>query len=113
MRKGKGKREKGKGKRQPYSNDLVNTTQYLDVANRRLDRALAGFDVPQKLADALASILKSHGGEIRTETEVRSVSALPPARAYLFDVRRDREALGRQLVRRHGASLPTAARGAQ
>jgi hypothetical protein len=38
------------GKTITDANDLVNTTQYLDVANRRLDRALAGFDVPQKLA---------------------------------------------------------------
>jgi hypothetical protein len=38
------------GKTLTDSNDLVNTTQYLDVANRSLDRALASFDVSQKLA---------------------------------------------------------------
>jgi hypothetical protein len=38
------------GKTITDADDLVTTTQYLDVSNRRLDRAVAGFDVPQKLA---------------------------------------------------------------
>ena len=54
----------------------------------------------QKLADALASILTSHGGEIRVDSEVTSVSALPSARAYLFDV------TPRQLLRIAGERLP-------
>ena len=32
------------------ADDLVNTSNYLDIANRRLDRSLAGFDVSRKLA---------------------------------------------------------------
>lgn len=32
------------------SDDLVSITSYLDVADRRLDRAVAGYDVPRKLA---------------------------------------------------------------
>lgn len=40
----------------------------------------------QKIADALACHLKSLGGEILTETRVETISALPDANAYLFDV---------------------------
>jgi hypothetical protein len=32
------------------ADDLVNTANYLDIANRQLDRSLAGFDVSRKLA---------------------------------------------------------------
>ena len=32
------------------ADDLVNPSNYLDIANRRLDRSLAGFDTPRKLA---------------------------------------------------------------
>jgi hypothetical protein len=37
------------GKTIDEADDLVNTTNYLDISDRRLDRAVAGFDVPQKL----------------------------------------------------------------
>lgn len=37
------------GKTIDDADDLVSTTNYLDIANRRLNRAVAGFDVPQKL----------------------------------------------------------------
>lgn len=38
------------GKTITDADDLVSATNYLDISNRRLDRALAGFDVPRKLA---------------------------------------------------------------
>jgi hypothetical protein len=38
------------GKTLDDADDPVNTANYLDVANRRLDRGLAGFDVVRKLA---------------------------------------------------------------
>jgi phytoene dehydrogenase-like protein len=55
--------------------------------------ALAAHDVgwpfprggAQTLADALASYLRSLGGEIVLERPVASLGDLPPARAYLFD----------------------------
>jgi phytoene dehydrogenase-like protein len=40
----------------------------------------------QSIANALASYLKSLGGEIVTNRLVQSLKQLPPARAYLFDV---------------------------
>ena len=39
----------------------------------------------QKIADALASYVRSRGGEIVTGATVRSLADLPPARAVLFD----------------------------
>jgi phytoene dehydrogenase-like protein len=39
----------------------------------------------QAIADALASYLRSLGGEIETDHHVRSTADLPPARIYLFD----------------------------
>jgi phytoene dehydrogenase-like protein len=40
----------------------------------------------QRIADALASLLRELGGEIRTGRLVRSLAELPPAGAYLFDL---------------------------
>ena len=40
----------------------------------------------QGLPDALAGLLRSLGGEVRTGTPVRSMGDLPPARQYLFDL---------------------------
>lgn len=40
----------------------------------------------QQIANALASRLQKHGGEIQTGLRVRSMADLPDARAYLFDV---------------------------
>jgi phytoene dehydrogenase-like protein len=40
----------------------------------------------QAIADALASYLRSLGGEVRTGWWVRSLAELPPARVYLFDI---------------------------
>jgi phytoene dehydrogenase-like protein len=40
----------------------------------------------QKIADALASCLKSLGGEIKTGSKVISMRELPHARCYIFDV---------------------------
>jgi phytoene dehydrogenase-like protein len=40
----------------------------------------------QNIADTLVKILKSNGGELRCGITVRSMSDLPLARAYLFDV---------------------------
>ena len=39
----------------------------------------------QHIADALASYLRSLGGEVVTNWRVQSLTELPPARAYLFD----------------------------
>ncbi len=50
----------------------------------------AGWPLPrggsQRLADALAAYLRSLGGEIVTDTWVRSLDELPPARMTLLDV---------------------------
>ncbi|GAC1343418.1 MAG: NAD(P)/FAD-dependent oxidoreductase [Ktedonobacteraceae bacterium] len=54
----------------------------------------------QKIADALTSYLRSLGGEIFVSTEVKSIDALPSARAVLFDV------TPRQLLRIAGQKLP-------
>jgi phytoene dehydrogenase-like protein len=54
----------------------------------------------QKLADALASILRSLGGEIELQAPVESLDALPPAKAILCDV------TARQLVKLAGSRLP-------
>lgn len=40
----------------------------------------------QSIADALASVIHHHGGEIRTGTSVKSPADLPPARVTLLDV---------------------------
>jgi phytoene dehydrogenase-like protein len=39
----------------------------------------------QSISNALASYLRSLGGEVRTDSRVESFDQLPPARAYLFD----------------------------
>ncbi|MCC7354550.1 MAG: NAD(P)/FAD-dependent oxidoreductase [Anaerolineae bacterium] len=54
----------------------------------------------QKIADALASYLRSLGGEIVTAKPVETMKDLPPARAILFDV------TPRQLLRIAGDRLP-------
>jgi phytoene dehydrogenase-like protein len=55
----------------------------------------------QRLADALAAHLRDLGGEIEVGRRVDSIAALPPARAYLFDV------TPRQLVNIAGDALPS------
>ncbi len=63
-----------------------------------------GWPIPrggsQKIVDALAAHLRSLGGEIITGVEVKSIDALPSARAVLFDV------TPRQLPRIAGHHLP-------
>jgi phytoene dehydrogenase-like protein len=63
-----------------------------------------GWPIPrggsQKIADALASYLRSLGGEIVTGHRVEALTQLPPARAVLFDV------TPRQLLRIAGDRLP-------
>jgi phytoene dehydrogenase-like protein len=54
----------------------------------------------QKLADALASYLRSLGGVVETGAPVENVDQLPPAKAVLCDV------TPRQLVRVAGHKLP-------
>lgn len=54
----------------------------------------------QSLSDALASYLRSLGGVIETGHRVDALDALPPARAYLFDV------APQDLARIAGAALP-------
>ena len=63
------------------------------TAGPALMLALAGHDVgwpiprggAQAIADALASLLRAHGGEITTGQPVSSLDELPAARAYLLD----------------------------
>ena len=54
----------------------------------------------QQVANALASILRSYGGEIVTGTRVRSLAELPPSRAVLCDI------TPRQLVQVAGDRMP-------
>lgn len=54
----------------------------------------------QRLADALAAILREHGGEIVTGNEVTALAQLPPAGAVLLDL------TPRQVVRIAGNELP-------
>ena len=54
----------------------------------------------QSIADALASCLRSLGGEVVTGRRVHSLNDLPPARAILFDV------TPRQLLRIAGPAFP-------
>lgn len=54
----------------------------------------------QRIADALASYLRSLGGEIVTGRRVESIDELPPARAVLLDV------TPRQVLRLAGHRLP-------
>jgi phytoene dehydrogenase-like protein len=58
----------------------------------------------QMVADALASYLRSLGGEIMTDARVDSLDELPPARAILCDV------TPRQLLRMAGERLPSSYR---
>jgi len=66
---------------------------------------VVGWPLPrggsQQIVDALAAYLRSLGGEIVTGVEVKSIDALPPARALLFDV------TPRQLLRIAGSHLST------
>jgi phytoene dehydrogenase-like protein len=68
----------------------------------------AGWPFPrggsQRIADAMASYLKSLGGEIVTGKRVASLEELPPARAVLLDV------TPRQLLSIAGERLPSAYR---
>lgn len=57
----------------------------------------------QKIADALASILRSLGGEIVTGARIDSVSSLPPARVVLCDTP------PREVARLAGDGMPPAA----
>jgi phytoene dehydrogenase-like protein len=69
-----------------------------------------GWPIPrggsQKIADALASYLRTLGGEIVTGERVETLEQLPPARAVLFDV------TPRQLLRIAGDRLPAGYRRA-
>ncbi|MBA3357334.1 MAG: NAD(P)/FAD-dependent oxidoreductase [Pyrinomonadaceae bacterium] len=67
-----------------------------------------GWPVPlggaQRIADALASYLRSLGGEIVTRMRVKTIDELPPSRAVLCDV------TPRQLLRLAGHRLPNSYR---
>ena len=54
----------------------------------------------QTIADALAALVRAHGGEILTSAPVAALADLPPARATLFDV------TPRQLLAIAGERLP-------
>jgi phytoene dehydrogenase-like protein len=60
----------------------------------------------QSIPDALAALLRSLGGEIRTSTPVESVDDLPAARALLLDL------TPRQVLRVAGSRLPDSYRRA-
>jgi phytoene dehydrogenase-like protein len=68
-----------------------------------------GWPIPrggsQSIADALASYLRSLGGEIVTGAPVTSLDELPPARATLLDL------TARQVLRVAGNRLPAGYRG--
>ena len=61
----------------------------------------------QKIADALASYLRSLGGEIVTGARVESADELPPARAWLYDVtpRQLESIMGKRLPERYRRAL--------
>jgi phytoene dehydrogenase-like protein len=63
-----------------------------------------GWPIPaggaQKIADTLVQYLRSLGGEIRTNTPVKVLDELPPARAVVLDV------TPRQLLQMAGERLP-------
>ncbi len=48
-----------------------------------------GWPIPrggsQAISDALAGLLRAHGGVVHTDFEVKRLDDLPPARAYVFD----------------------------
>lgn len=54
----------------------------------------------QRIADALAALVREHGGDIRTSTPVRSLRELPPAAAIVLDL------TPRQVLRVAGEALP-------
>jgi len=54
----------------------------------------------QMIADALAALLRSLGGEIETDAPVNNIDELPPARHVLFDL------TPRQLIKLAGHKLP-------
>ncbi|HLY83257.1 MAG TPA: NAD(P)/FAD-dependent oxidoreductase, partial [Acidimicrobiales bacterium] len=56
----------------------------------------------QSISNALASVIHSHGGTVATDTVVRRLSDVPPARAVLLDV------TPRQLADLAGPDLPEA-----
>ena len=55
----------------------------------------------QQISNALAAHFKSLGGVIQTNTWVKSLDQLPPARAYLFDI------TPRQLIEIAGSRMPS------
>jgi phytoene dehydrogenase-like protein len=67
----------------------------------------------QRIADALASHLRSLGGEMRTGTQVDTVDDLPPARAVLLDLTPPRvlELAGDRLPPRYRRALRRYRRG--
>ncbi len=67
----------------------------------------------QAIADAMASLLRSLGGEIETGRSVRTAGELRGARAVLFDVapRRLLEIAGRELPPRYHRAVSRFCRG--
>jgi phytoene dehydrogenase-like protein len=66
---------------------------------------VVGWPLPrggsQKIADALASLLRQHGGEIETGRRIASLDDLPPSRAILLDI------TPRQILKIAGDRLPS------
>jgi phytoene dehydrogenase-like protein len=71
---------------QPLSNMATSAIGLVLMANAHL----GGWPIPkggsQQIANALASYFLSLGGEIQTDTYVRSLQQLPSAHAILFDI---------------------------
>jgi phytoene dehydrogenase-like protein len=63
----------------------------------------------QRLADALASILRAHGGEVLTSSPVNNIDDLPPGKPILADItpRQLLKIAGHRLPRRYARRLET------
>ncbi len=61
----------------------------------------------QRIADALVALLRAHGGEVVTGTEITTLAELPPARAVLLDLtpRQVRRITGDALPQRYARAL--------
>ncbi|MET9291352.1 NAD(P)/FAD-dependent oxidoreductase [Streptomyces sp. NPDC003077] len=85
--------EKARGLFAGLAAHVIAPTSSLGTGGAALMFALAahanGWPVPrggsQAIPDALAGLLRAHGGVIHTGFEVKRLDDLPPARAYVFD----------------------------
>jgi phytoene dehydrogenase-like protein len=71
---------------QPLENPLMASFGLMLTASAHVSGWVMPRGGSQRVADALARVLRSFGGEIVTGTRVESLRDLPSARTYLFDV---------------------------